>query len=77
MFVQGIVPDSNAAKVRWLGVTQWDLRIHGAVSPTVARQMAFAVAASAGVDCGASTTGVAGPGGGTPSKPVGRVEFGA
>lgn len=77
VFMQGIIPYSNAAKVRWLGVTQWDLRVHGAVSPTVARQMAFAVAASAGVDCGVSTTGVAGPGGGTPTKPVGRVEFGA
>lgn len=76
VFVQGIVSYANAAKVRLLGVSPQALRDHGAVSPVVARQMAVGVATSAGVECGIGTTGVAGPGGGTAAKPVGRVEFG-
>jgi nicotinamide-nucleotide amidase len=76
VFVQGVIAYANAAKVRLLGVAQQALRDHGAVSGVVARQMASGVAASAGVECGIGTTGVAGPGGGTPTKPVGRVEFG-
>lgn len=76
VFVEGIVAYANATKVRRLGVTQADLKQHGAVSAVVAGRMALGVATSAGVDCGVATTGVAGPGGGTAQKPVGRVEYG-
>lgn len=69
----GVVAYSNAAKRRWLGVTDDLLERHGAVSAEVAHAMAASVRAHAGTDLGIATTGIAGPDGATPQKPVGLV----
>jgi nicotinamide-nucleotide amidase len=74
-FVEGLVAYANASKVRHLGVSEADLAAHGAVSDTVARAMAEGVRARAGATWGIGVTGIAGPGGGTPEKPVGTVHF--
>lgn len=67
----GIIAYDNAVKVRDLGVSEATLAAHGAVSEETARAMASGVRIRMGVDVGVSITGVAGPGGGTPEKPVG------
>ncbi len=72
----GVVAYANRAKVDALGVSQEALRRHGAVSENVAAQMADGVRRRLGADVGLSTTGVAGPSGGTPEKPVGTVWIG-
>lgn len=72
-FLGGIVSYSNAAKEGLLGVESSILRSEGAVSEAVALQMAEGVRRAFGADVGVSTTGIAGPGGGSPSKPVGLV----
>lgn len=72
-FREGLVVYSNAAKQRLLGVPAELLAAHGAVSEPVARTMAENVRARAGADFGLATTGIAGPSGGTPEKPVGLV----
>lgn len=72
VFLEGVVTYSNDAKMR-LGVNSDTLKKHGAVSEEVAIQMAKAVKKRAGSMVGLSTTGIAGPGGGTPQKPVGLV----
>jgi len=69
----GVIAYSNAVKQALLGVRERDLREHGAVSEPVARQMAAGVRERLGVEIGIGITGVAGPGGGTPDKPVGTV----
>ncbi len=69
----GIITYSNAAKQRWLGVQNEVLERHGAVSAEAARAMAEAVRKQAGTDLGIATTGIAGPTGATPEKPVGLV----
>jgi nicotinamide-nucleotide amidase len=71
--VGGIVAYSNSVKIRDLGVTAATLDAHGAVSEEVARTMATAVRERFGADIGVAVTGIAGPGGGTPAKPVGTV----
>lgn len=69
----GMLVYSNAAKVAQLGVLEETLEEYGAVSQLTALQMARNVREQFGVDIGVATTGVAGPGGGTPEKPVGTV----
>jgi nicotinamide-nucleotide amidase len=69
----GIVAYANGVKERELGVAGELLREHGAVSAEVAAAMAHGVRGHLGVDVGVSVTGVAGPDGGTPEKPVGLV----
>jgi nicotinamide-nucleotide amidase len=69
----GIISYSNAAKQRWLGVSEAILEQHGAVSAEAARAMAESVRKQAGTDLGIAITGIAGPTGATPEKPVGLV----
>lgn len=72
-FLGGALVYSNAEKVRQCGVDPAALAEHGAVSEIVARQLAEGVAARVGATWGLAVTGIAGPGGGTPEKPVGTV----
>lgn len=72
-FMEGIVTYSNEAKTRLLGVPSEMIERHGAVSSEVAEAMAEGVKARASTDFGLAVTGIAGPGGGTPEKPVGLV----
>ena len=69
----GVVSYSNHAKMLLLHVRDATLQEHGAVSAETAAEMAGGVRRLLGSDIGLSTTGVAGPGGGTPDKPVGTV----
>lgn len=69
----GFVTYSNAAKAAMLGVPEALLASVGAVSAEVAQAMAEGALARAGVDLAVSCTGIAGPGGATPTKPVGLV----
>lgn len=73
VFTHGFVTYSNEAKHSELGVSADDLRLHGAVSETVARQMAEGALQAGGADVAVAVTGIAGPDGGTPDKPVGTV----
>jgi nicotinamide-nucleotide amidase len=72
-FERGIVAYSNAAKTELLDVPAELIKAHGAVSREVAAAMARGIRQRAGTDLGLSVTGIAGPGGGTPEKPVGLV----
>ena len=72
-FMGGVVSYSNEVKNQVLGVRAEDLETYGAVSEPVARQMAEGVRRVCGTTWGVSTTGIAGPTGGTPDKPVGTV----
>jgi nicotinamide-nucleotide amidase len=72
-FREGVVTYSNEAKVRLLGVLQADLDAHGAVSEPIARAMAEGVRNRSSATWGIGITGIAGPEGGTPDKPVGTV----
>src|SRR3954470_22191401 len=72
-FERGIVSYSNEAKTELLGVPAALLQAHGAVSAEVARAMAEGALAHSRAELAAAITGIAGPGGGTPSKPVGLV----
>jgi nicotinamide-nucleotide amidase len=73
--VEAAVTYSNAAKMARLGVAEALLDTHGAVSEPVARAMAEGIRDRAGATYGLSVTGIAGPGGGTPEKPVGTVHL--
>jgi len=70
---EAVVAYANETKVRMLGVPAELIAVHGAVSEPVARAMAEGVRALAGVGIGVGITGIAGPDGGTPDKPVGTV----
>jgi PncC family amidohydrolase len=75
-FVGGVVAYSYEAKVALLHVS-WDtLRTHGAVSRETVVEMARGVRTALGADIGISVSGIAGPGGGMPNKPVGTTWFG-
>ncbi len=76
VFSQSFVTYSNEAKNRLLGVKQETLDSVGAVSEETALQMAVGAARAARAEVALSTTGVAGPDGGTPEKPVGLVYIG-
>ncbi|HXP31437.1 MAG TPA: CinA family protein [Stellaceae bacterium] len=73
---RGFVTYSNAAKTDLLGVPPALIAAHGAVSAEVAAAMAAGALAHAPVDLAVSVTGIAGPGGATPGKPVGLVYLG-
>lgn len=72
-FDRSVVTYSYDAKLETLAVSRELLDDHGAVSEPVARAMARGVCDVAGTDWGVATTGIAGPGGGSPEKPVGTV----
>ena len=76
VFIEGDITYSNEAKMRSLGVSENTLEKFGAVSEQVASEMAKGIAIKNNCNIGLSTTGVAGPDGGTPEKPVGLVYIG-
>jgi nicotinamide-nucleotide amidase len=73
VLIAGLVTYSNEAKQKFLGVCPETLASHGAVSETVAREMAEGARRETGADYALAVTGIAGPGGGTSDKPVGTV----
>ena len=73
VFLGGVIAYHNDVKKELLGVTADALEKHGAVSEQVALQMAAGIRERTGADVGVSVTGIAGPGGGTPEKPVGLI----
>jgi len=77
VFERGFITYSNEAKRAMLGVTPMTLAKHGAVSRETAEAMATGVLAHAPVDLAVSITGIAGPGGAVPGKPVGLVYLAA
>jgi len=75
-FDRGFICYSNVSKHEMLGVSLQVIREHGAVSERVAQAMVRGAVRSAGATVGIAVTGIAGPGGGAPGKPVGTVCFG-
>ena len=75
-FWGGVVSYDNYVKMNLLGVRKETLERHGAVSSDTAEEMAIGVCHACGTNVGISTTGIAGPDGGTPTKPVGTVYIG-
>lgn len=75
-YLGGITAYSNEMKIRLLNVKEELIQKYGAVSPQVAAAMAEGLRQLYGVDLALSSTGIAGPGGGTPKKPVGLVYLG-
>lgn len=69
----GVVSYANEVKIGLLGVNSADIEAHGAVSREVVEQMALGVCKATGARCAMATSGIAGPGGGSPDKPVGTV----
>lgn len=74
-FERGFVTYSNLAKTEMLGVPATTLERHGAVSEATARAMAQGALAHSRAEWSVAITGIAGPGGGSPEKPVGTVCF--
>lgn len=75
-FIGGIIAYSNEAKIKHLNVPKSEIEKYGAVSKQVARSMAKGVRQVFSTDIGLSTTGIAGPTGGAPKKPIGLVFLG-
>lgn len=74
-FERGFVTYSNLSKKQMLGVAEETLQRHGAVSEAVVREMAAGALRHSGAQVALSVSGIAGPDGGTPEKPVGTVWF--
>ena len=74
-FDRGFITYSNAAKIDMLGVQQQTLDLYGAVSTETAMEMAKGATENSNAMISLAITGVAGPGGGSPDKPVGTVSF--
>ena len=72
----GVVSYSNEAKQKLVGVKEETLKAYGAVSEQTATEMVLGVRALFNTDIAVSVTGIAGPGGGTPEKPVGLTYIG-
>jgi len=75
-FMGGVVAYDNRVKMKLLNVSPETLLKYGAVSQETAREMLIGVKELLGTDCGISTTGIAGPTGGSPEKPVGLTYIG-
>ena len=75
-YMAGFITYSNEAKEKFLGVPHEILETYGAVSEQTARAMAEGACQAAGTEAAVSITGIAGPGGGTPEKPVGLIYVG-
>ena len=75
-YLGGVISYSNVLKERLLGVRHATLQDNGAVSEPVARQMAIGALETLGGHIAVAVTGIAGPNGGAPGKPVGTVWFG-
>lgn len=75
VFERGFVTYSNAAKTAMLGVDPLTLETQGAVSAATAKHMALGALTHSVANVAVAVTGIAGPGGGTPEKPVGLVHF--
>ena len=72
-FKGGIVAYANEVKIALLGVSETTLEKHGAVSEETVQEMAKGAMKSMKTSCAIATSGIAGPGGGTPTKPVGTI----
>ena len=75
-YLGGVISYANSVKAGLLGVSEEDLAEQGAVSEPVVRSMAQGACRATGADMACAVSGVAGPGGGTPEKPVGTVWIG-
>lgn len=73
VFLGSVVSYSNDVKHKLLGVSMGDLETYGAVSRPVVEQMAIGACVATGASCAVATSGIAGPSGGSPDKPVGTV----
>jgi nicotinamide-nucleotide amidase len=76
VFDGAVVSYANRIKTGWLGVKPVTLERHGAVSHECVREMLDGILEMAGADCAIAVSGIAGPTGGTPDKPVGTVYIG-
>ncbi|MBR6793193.1 MAG: CinA family protein [Clostridia bacterium] len=76
VFDASFVTYANEAKIRYLGVSPASIEAHGVVSERVAGEMAEGIAKANHAEVGVGISGIAGPSGGTPQKPVGMVCFG-
>ena len=76
VFIEGCITYSNESKINRLGVNPDILKKYGAVSKEIAKEMAEGIARNFNTNVAISTTGIAGPGGGTSEKPVGLVYIG-
>lgn len=76
VYKEGYITYANESKEKILGVQHETIETHGAVSRETAKEMVIGAAKAANAEVALSTTGIAGPGGGTPEKPVGLIYIG-